>query len=120
MTSKEKLYGSIVKDKVYIIKQFDNLGINKHYIGYFMLVDLVSILLKTDEKVESFSKNIYPIVAKKFNKTECTIERNIRNLIDKCWAKTLCDKLDFDAFDRKPTCREFILKIKFFIEESLL
>lgn len=120
MTTKERLYGNIVKDKIYLIKQFDYLGLNKHYTGYFMLIDLVTILLEGKIKAETFSKKIYPIVAKKFNKTECTVERNIRNLIDKCWTETLIEKLGFLENRSKPTCRDFVFTIKNYIEKQIL
>ncbi|MBQ8615406.1 MAG: sporulation initiation factor Spo0A C-terminal domain-containing protein [Clostridia bacterium] len=116
MTSKERKYGTIIADKVYFIKQLDSLGIDKNYTGYFMLVDIESMLVNQKDRVFSFSKEIYPIVAKKYNKAEFTVERNIRNLIDKCWTMELMEKLNHYLPDgQKPTCRDFIYMIKNFI-----
>lgn len=120
MTTKEKMYGDVVKDKIYFIKQFDCLGLNKGYTGYYMLIDVVSLLMGCDKKIVSFSKEIYPIVAKRFNKTECTVERNIRNLIEKSWTESLIKKLKLDLTeDEKPTCRDFIFSIKNYLMKQL-
>ena len=120
MTTKEKLYGDVVKDKVYFIKQFDYLGLNKSYTGYFMLIDTVCLLMEIDKRIISFSKEIYPIVANKFNKTSCTVERNIRNLIDKCWSQKLIEKLNLNLkVEEKPVCRELINIIKNYLINTL-
>ena len=121
MTTKERLYGHMISDKVYFSKQLDYLGISRNYTGYFMLVDILSIIIGRDERVESFSSEIYPIVAKKYNKSECTIERNIRNLIDKCWSEEMMKQLNvFNPMMIKPTCRDFIFYVKNFIVRQIL
>ena len=116
MTTKEKRFGHCVADKIYCIKQFEYLGIDKTYTGYFMLIDVVNIVISQNKKILSFSMEVYPLVASRFDKNVYTIERNIRNLIDKCWCEELRTKLNATEFEnKKPTCKEFIYLIIGFI-----
>lgn len=121
MTSKEKIYGKLVADKVFFIKKLDSLGLDKTYTGYFMLVDIMDLLINKNMDSVSFSKDIYPIIAKIYNKKVGTVERNIRNLIDKCWSISLMDKLKFYLPEgQKPTCKDFIFRVKHFIIDQVM
>lgn len=119
MTTKEIKYGGIVNSNIFIIKKLDELGLNKRYLGYFMLVEILNVLINRESKLfYSFSQYLYPKVAIMFNKTPCTIERNIRNLIDKCWNKTLMIKLNLENAV-KPKCRDFIFAVKTYLENQI-
>lgn len=121
MNTKEKIYGKNVKAYVYFIKQLDNLGIEKKYIGYYLLVEIMQIMINEDRCITSFSKQLYPRIAEKFNKTECTVERNIRNLINKCWNYNLMAKLEiYFQPEKKPTCRQFIYIVKDYMAKQLM
>ena len=65
---------------------------------------------------KSFCKNIYPIVAKVYNKSACTVERDIRILIKKCSEAILIKKLNCTS---KVTCCKFIRSIYSYILKSL-
>lgn len=121
MTSKEKIYGKIIADKVFFIKILDDLKIDKHYTGYYMLIEILDVIINQEPNmVPSFSKDIYPHVALKFNKKVCTIERNIRNLIDKCWDVEMMHKLKIFLIDGdKPKCRDFVFTVKNYIITQL-
>jgi len=121
MTTKELKYGPIVASNIFVIKQLDILGLDKHYLGYFMLVEIMNILINENfMRGISFSRVVYPRVAVLFNKTICTVERNIRNLIDKSWSNELMIKLKFYLPEnQKPCCADFIYMVKNFIVEQI-
>lgn len=121
MSPKEKRYGSKIASKIYFIKQLDCLGVDKKYLGYYLLIEIMELLINQDVRVYSFSKNIYPIIAEKYGKTPCTIERNIRSLIEKCWNRDMMEKLEvYYVDDRKPTCREFVFLVKKFVTKNII
>ena len=116
MSPKEVRYGSNIAGKVYFVKQLDELGFQKKYIGYYLLIELMEILINQERRIVSFSKEVYPLIARKYGKTDCTIERNIRSLINKSWNKDLMEKLGtYYPEERKPTCREFVYLVKNYI-----
>ena len=121
LTTKEIKYGGIVNSNIFIIKKIDELGLNKRYLGYFMLVEILNVLINQEcNMFYSFSQKLYPQVAIMFNKTPCTVERNIRNLIDKCWSKTLMIKLNMNLENgAKPKCRDFIFAVKTYLENQI-
>lgn len=121
MSGKEMKYGQNIASKVYFIKMLDELGIQRKYMGYYMLVELMEILINQEIRVTSFSKQVYPAIAEKYGKTVCTIERNIRSLIEKNWCDDLMIKLNvYFVGDKKPTCREFIYLVKNYIVKQIM
>lgn len=120
MCTKDRIYRNKIKGKFLFTKKLNDLGISSKYIGYFYLIDILDLLINEEKIVKSFSKQIYPIIAEKFNKTSCTIERNIRNLIDKNWNKSVQFELLGTEFDARPTCCEFIFLVKNYITDQIL
>ena len=109
-------YADLVKNNYFLIKKFTELGIPYKYNGFYFLIDVVDAVLCEDKKIVSFSREIYPQVAQKYGKNDCSIERDIRNIINLYWDKTLKDKLyKFWDGDGKPTCCEFYGILKRYI-----
>ena len=89
--------------------------------GFYYLIEILNLLINQGIKVKSYSNQIYPIVALKYNKSVCTIERNIRNLIDKCWSVDLLKRLNiFYHGNKKPSCCKFIELLKMYINSQIL
>ena len=121
MNTKELKYGQSIEKKVYFVKKLDELGIQRKYTGYYLLIELMEILINQETKVNSFSKEVYPMIADKFGKTSCTIERNIRSLIKNSWCDDLMVKLNvYYVGLKRPTCREFIFLIKNYILKQIM
>ena len=116
MCRKYDRFGKYIQENKYFISQLNDIGIRKNYTGYYYLVDILDILINQDLKVKSFSRQVYPIIAEKYNTSECTVERNIRNLIDKSWSDKIRKKL-IKVYDspNKPHCRQFIYVIRNYI-----
>lgn len=110
-----------IADRKYYISKIEELGITDKYLGYYYVVDILDNLLKDGVEFGSFYKDIYPKVAKKFGKAECTIERNIRNMIKQIWNKGVKDKLlRFWKSEEKPSCCKFIYLLKSYVTSPLV
>ena len=121
MNTKEAKFETKLADKLFFAKQLDNLGLERKYTGYYLLIDIMQILINEGKRVSSFSKEVYPIVSKRYNVSECTIERNIRSIICKCWSKDMIMKLNiFRIEEDRPTCCEFIYMVKNYILQQIL
>ena len=113
MSNKERKYSNILNDYIFFAKQLDNLGFSRRYLGYYMILEIINILVNENVRVVSFTKQVYPLVASRFQKSCCTIERNIRSLIDKSWNMDLMVRLNrYFPEDKKPSCRDFLFMIK--------
>ena len=98
-----------VTHNYFINKKLIELGIGENYIAHYYLVDILDILINVNPVVRSFSREIYPQVAKRYDKSPCTVERDIRNVIKTFWDKSLKDKLyEFWGRDYPPCCHELI------------
>ncbi|MBR6778945.1 MAG: hypothetical protein IKM43_02190 [Clostridia bacterium] len=113
MCEKEKIYGQILPNYYFIIKILQDLGITKKYMGFYYLAEILNLLINEDLKIRSFSRQVYPMLASKYNKNSCTIERDIRNVISRFWDEQLKNKLKL-FWDREdtPSCCEFIYILK--------
>lgn len=113
MGIKIQKYSRLVNTNYYFSKRMHNLGIPKQYTAYYYLMDIMDLLINQNKSVKSFSREVYPEIAIKYNKTDCTVERDIRSVINVFWEKSLKNSLsDFWHYERKPRCREFIYLVK--------
>ena len=109
MCNKEQKYMPILPRDYFIIKRIGDLGITRNYTGFYYIVEIMDYLINQEMVIKSFSREIYPSLAEKYGKKSCTVERDIRNVIDKLWEGTLKEKLvSYWDKDRKPTCHDFI------------
>ena len=121
MSPKEMKYKDNVAGNIFFLKQLDNLGIDRKYTGFYLLVEIMQVLINEEKRIKSFSKQVYPKIAEKYGKTNCTVERNIRNLIEHCWCKEMMIQLNtFFPEGKRPTCGEFVYLIKNYIKEQIM
>ena len=110
----------IGKYKFFVMKLAE-LGIYEKYTGYYFLVYILDLLINKRIKVKSFYKDVYPLVAKEYNKTECSIERDIRNLIKKIWQGEINDRLsEVWGSKTRPTCCKLIYVLKNYMYSPLI
>ena len=63
------------------------LGATSKYKGYYYVAEAVRMAQKIQERPVKITKDIYPIVARKYKSTPSNVEHNIRTLINLCWKK---------------------------------
>lgn len=121
MCAKEIKYGKYVADNLFFSRVLENCGVEKKYIGFYYIVDIMNCLINEHMTVKSFSKQMYPIIAEKYNKDVSTVERNIRNVIDKCWGETMIVNLKMLwPSNEKPTCCKFLDIVRTYIIMKLI
>ena len=93
------------------------IGVPAHIKGYNYLRDSIMLVVDNQEIIESVTKSLYPMVAKRANTTASRVERAIRHAIEVAW-----DRGDVDILNSyfgytihngrgKPTNSEFIAMI---------
>ena len=87
------------------------LGIGATYRGYRYLCYGISLCLADEEYLLSISKLLYPMIAKEFNTTLSSVERDIRTVVQVCWDrgnKALLQDISLHPLYNKPTAGEFL------------
>lgn len=121
-SAKEQRLRPFIKDNAYFTKRLqDVVGPNPLKTGFYFVVSIVDLIVNNELKVKSFSKEIYPIIAEKYNVNVSCIERDIRTLIEKSWGPRmqliLCP---YGLPNKRPTCREFFDAFVKFIKEDFI
>ncbi|MBQ5441021.1 MAG: sporulation initiation factor Spo0A C-terminal domain-containing protein [Firmicutes bacterium] len=84
-----KLYEEDVEEQLPLEKRVSillyELSLSPSYKGYKYLKDAIMMLCEDESNYRSFTKNIYPALAKKHNTTSQNIEKNIRFAIKKIY-----------------------------------
>ena len=94
------------------------IGVPAHIKGYHYIREAITIAVNNADIINSVTKQLYPMVAKKYQTTSSRVERAIRHAIEVAW-----DRGDIDVLnsyfgytiqnDRgKPTNSEFIAMIR--------
>ena len=120
MNTKEKRFNDKISKHLFFKKKVDELKISNKYTGYYLIIEIIAEIMDK-RKTISFSREIYPIIAKHFNINDCTIERNIRNLIQKGCCNIETEKIGINSIDglQDLTCRKFIYMIKDYIDRQI-
>lgn len=98
-----------------IIKELETIGYNFKYKGSIYLIDtILEVCNKGSILVKNLKSEIYPIVAKKYNRTSQGIKNCIRvattNMYCECDMKKLIDYFNFYE-DTMPTTKEVIFTV---------
>lgn len=87
-----------------------SMQIPAHVAGYQFVRECILLTLKDPAMANSVTKILYPTVAKKYNTTWTSVERDIRNAIEIAWKRSDKKMPGFRSVHR-PANREFILTI---------
>lgn len=88
-----------------------SLGIGATYQGYRYLCYGVSLCLENEEYLLSISKLLYPEIAKEFDTSISSVERDIRTVIQVCWDRgnqNLLQSIALHPLPCRPTASEFL------------
>ncbi len=121
MYKNEDVYSKIVPKNYYFQKKLNEIGITKKYNGYYFLLEILEDLVNNSKTIKSYSREIYPEIARKYGKNECSIERDIRSIINVMWDKRLKEKLGrFWNESYRPSCCEFYNIMKDYLLEDII
>lgn len=108
-------------ENITIERLIRSLGIGATYRGYRYLCYAVSLCLQDEEYLLSISKLLYPKIAKEFNTTLSSVERDIRTVIQVCWDrgnKNLLQDIALHPLSSRPTAGEFLDILVAYIQHS--
>ena len=86
------------------------LGATSKYKGYYFTAEAVKLSMEIQERPMKITKDIYPILAKKFKSTPSNIEHDIRTLVNVCWIthRDVMEEIAGYTLDYRPTNSEFV------------
>lgn len=102
---------------VEVTKMIQQMGVPAHVKGYQYLRDAIVLVIKDVALLGAVTKELYPMIAKKYNTTPSRVERAIRHAIELAWDRGNIDFMNkFFGYtiniDRgKPTNSEFIAMV---------
>ena len=104
--------------KLYTIEILNNLGVSSLYKGYGYIVSSIEFIHNNKLDVLPITKVLYVEIAKKHNTSVICVEKDIRKTIDYIWSKD--NKVRGEIFNTisKPTNKEFLLTLYFYIEKN--
>lgn len=68
-----------------IYKLLRHFNINSKYKGYPLMIEAINIYIEHYGGYIQITKDVYPILAEKYNTTPYCVERNIRTIVELCW-----------------------------------
>lgn len=89
-----------------------DLSLSSSYKGYKYLKEAIAMLIIGNFEGTSFSKQLYPALAQKFNTTDQNIEKNIRFAVRKIYEINSMEKLE-ELFGRAPAISSRQSNVKF-------
>ena len=95
------------------------LGATSKYKGYYFMAEAVKISMDCQERPMKITKDIYPLLAKKFKSKPENIEHDIRTVINVCWNinKKMLDEIAGYPLDYKPTNSEFVDMLAYYLSQ---
>ena len=96
------------------------MGVTSKYKGYYYVAEAVRLSMEITDFPRKITKDIYPILAKKYKSTPNNIEHDIRTVINICWAsnRALMETVASCPLKYKPTNSEFIDMLAYYLDQS--
>lgn len=100
-----------------VYKIIRKLGITSKYKGYYFIAEAVKMCMEMQEKPMRITKDIYPLLAKKFKSTPMNIEHDIRTIINVCWNtnRQKMSEIAGYSLEYKPTNSEFVDMLAYYL-----
>ena len=94
------------------------LGATSKYKGFYYIADAVEMAGEIRERPVKVTKDIYPIIARKYRSTPSNVEHNIRTLVNLCWTnhKDVLEEMAGCTMADKPTNSEFIDILVYYLQ----
>ena len=86
------------------------LGATSKYNGYYFVAEAIKVSMELEERPIKVTKDIYPVLAKRFKSTPSNIEHNIRTLVNICWMshRDVMEEIAGYTLEYRPTNSEFL------------
>ena len=96
------------------------LGATSKYKGYYYVAEAVNMAKELQERPMKITKDIYPILARKYKSTPSNVEHNIRTLVNICWInhKEDLELIAGCSMEDKPKNSEFIDILAYYLNKT--
>lgn len=97
-----------------IIRQFH---ITSKYKGYSLIIYAIKLYINMNSEYIKITKDIYPVLAREYQISIASVERNIRTVIEACWKndrKAVQDIIGYNI-NKCPSNADFIEAIAYFV-----
>ena len=107
-----------------ITKILHDLGLPSNMKGYRYIKDSINTIYNKSD-IKSFTKELYPMIANKYNTQGKNVERAIRNAIDISWNRANWELMEeifgysIDQDKAKPTNKEYIITIVEYLKQNI-
>ena len=103
-----------------VYKIIRQMGVTSKYKGYYFVAEAVKLSIEMEGRPIRITKDIYPLLARKFKTTSVNIEHNIRTVVNVCWAanKEIMDIIAGYHLNYKPTNSEFIDMLAYYLIQN--
>ena len=94
-----------------IQKLIRSLGIGGTYRGYRYLVSAISLCMEDEDYLLGISKLLYPQIARAYDTSVSSVERDLRTVINVCWERgnrQLLEEISLYPLMNRPTTGEFL------------
>lgn len=96
------------------------LGITCKYVGYRQIILAVELVMEDEERLHAVGEKIYKVIGARNNRSQSSVERNIRTLILLAWEsnKSFLDEIAGYRLIEPPTTSNFISIIYLYVKEN--
>ena len=103
----KEVYGTIRK-----------LGASTKYKGYYFVAEAIKMTMEFQDRPMKITKDIYPLLAKKYRSKPSNVEHDIRTIVNVCWEnhRERLEQIAGDPLEYRPTNSEFVDMIAFYLE----
>ena len=103
----KEVYGTIRK-----------LGASTKYKGYYFVAEAIKMTMEFQDRPMKITKDIYPLLAKKYRSKPSIVEHDIRTIVNVCWEnhRERLEQIAGYPLEYRPTNSEFVDMIAFYLE----
>ena len=103
----KEVYGTIRK-----------LGASTKYKGYYFVAEAIKMTMEFQDRPMKITKDIYPLLAKKYRSKPSNVEHDIRTIVNVCLEnhRERLEQIAGYPLEYRPTNSEFVDMIAFYLE----
>lgn len=96
------------------------MGATSKYKGYHYVAEAVHMTMEIQERPLKITKDIYPLLAKKFKSTPMNVEHDIRTVVNVCWTshRETLEEIAGYPMRYRPTNSEFVDILAYYLQEK--
>lgn len=96
------------------------LGITSRYTGYCYVVDAVSICMSSPDSISWVTKEVYPVLARRYRVSTACVEQNIRFIVEMIWEKrrSQMELIAGTELEKRPTNKQFLTLMASYLKKD--